>query len=239
MVLFAALFPAAPLCAQDDCRVPPSLTITTRPLPHAAAGLRPGGHLEVLAVGSASLLGVHGGVVGSVPDHMVEVLHQAVPGATIRLTLRAARAQSAAEMLATLRRELAAHSYQLVLWQTGTVEALHRQPPEQFRQTLAEGVALVARAGADLVLIDMPYSRLLTRHADLDPYRAIMAEAALQPGVMLFPRYALMLAWAEAGQIDLEGAAKPDRRRAAAELRTCLGETLAHMLTTAAAGGIT
>ena len=219
------------------CREPASVTLTSRPMPRVAAALRPGGQLDVLALGSASLLGARGGEAGSVPDRMVAALHARAPNAAIRLTMRAGRTESAADMLASMRHELAAHRYGLVLWQTGTVEALRRLPPEQFRATLAEGVTLASEAGADIVLIDMQYSRLLAQHADLAPYRAAMTEAALRPGAMLFPRYALMRAWAEDGQLDLEGTAKPDRRRAIARLHACLGDALARMLADAAQAG--
>jgi acyl-CoA thioesterase-1 len=232
--LLAIGLPAAHAQGIGSCP-PPALSLTAHRLAHVAAGLQPGQQLDVLALGSASLLGPQGGTAGSVPDEMVQALHARMPTAVIRLTLRAERADSAAEMLDTLTRELAAHRFQLVLWQTGTVEALRRLPPEPFRRTLAAGIAAATAAGADVVLIDMQFSRLLDRHADLDPYRAAMTEMALQPGVMLFPRYALMRGWAESGAIDLEGSARRDRRQTLARLRFCLGAALANQLGDAAA----
>lgn len=232
--LLAVGLPAAQAQALGSCP-PPTLSLTAHRLPHLAAGLQPGQQLDVLALGSASLLGPQGGVAGSVPDEMVQALHARLPDTVIRLTLRAERAESAEEMLAALTRELAAHRFRLVLWQTGTVEALRRLPPETFRRTLAAGIAAAAAAGADVVLIDMQFSRLLDRHADLEPYRAAMTEMALQPGVMLFPRYALMRGWAESGAIDLEASARRDRRQTVARLRSCLGAVLADLLGAAAA----
>jgi len=235
--LLALVFPAGLASAQPDCAVPDSLTLTVRPMPHVAAALRPGGTLDVLALGSASLLGPRGGVAGSVPERMVTDLRAATPGATIRLGLRAGRTESAEDMLETLKDELPRHRYQLVLWQTGTVEALRREPPDDLRRALMEGRAATEKAGADLVLIDMQFSRLLAGHADLDPYRAAMTEAAVQPGVMLFPRYALTRAWAEAGEIDPESSKRGERRSIAARLRDCLGATLARMLLAASRAG--
>jgi acyl-CoA thioesterase-1 len=220
------------------CRDPASITLTSHPMPRVAAALRPGGQLDVLALGSASLLGARGGEAGSVPERMAAALRARIPDLVVRLTMRASRTESAADMLAILRRELAAHRYQLVLWQTGTIEALRSVPPPQFGRTLADGVATAIAAGADLVLIDMQFSRLLDRHADLAPYRAAMTAAALRPGVMLFPRYALMRGWAEDGQLDLEALPKPARRRASARLHECLGAVLARMLAAAAQHGV-
>ena len=56
-------------------------------------GCGPAGQLDVLALGSASLLGARGGEAGSVPDRMVAALHAAAPDAAIRLTMRADRTE--------------------------------------------------------------------------------------------------------------------------------------------------
>ena len=232
--LLAAVCLAPAASAQPRCAAP-AAAAPAGALPHTRAVLRPGGRLDVLALGSASLLGPHGGVEGSLPDYMVQTLRPAAPGAMIHLTLRAARAEPVADMLAVLQRELAAHAYQLVLWQTGTVEALRRQPPpDQFRALLVQGADAVQQAGADLVLIDPPYSRLLESHAEIDPYRDALQEVAARPGALLFSRYALMRAWAESGQLDLEASARPDRRRTADLLRVCLGQALARLIEAAA-----
>ncbi len=212
------------------CGVPPDLVARTQPLPHVAAALRPGGRLDVLALGSGTLLGPRSGVEGSVPDHMVEALRAAAPGVAVHLVLHAARAETATEMLAAMRRELAAHSYQLVLWQTGTVEAVKQLPAAQFRATLGEGAAFAAETGADLVLIDVPYSRLLEDHSDLQPYRDAMQDVALHSAAVLFRRFDLMHRWAETGALDIEAVSRKDREKTANRLRACLGEALARLI---------
>ena len=217
------------------CDTPPKLVAPEHRLPQLARALEPGGRLDILAIGSGTLLGQRGGVEGSVPEHMVDDLRSLLPGATIRLTLHGARAATAAEMLAALRKELGTHPYQLVLWQTGTVEAVRKLPPAQFRETLADGITATATAGADLVLIDMPFSRLLEDHSDLQPYRDVMQDLAAHSDIALFRRYDLMRHWSESGAIDLESAAKGERGTMAGRLRTCLGQALARLVQ--AAGG--
>jgi acyl-CoA thioesterase I len=218
------------------CDAPAALLTPDEPLPHVMSALQAGGRVDVLAVGSASLLGPRESVDGSVPDRMVQQLHAAFPAANIRLTMRAERAETATDMLAVLKRELAAHPYQLVLWQSGTVEALRKQPAEQFRATLAAGAGLATAARADLVVIDLPFSRLLDKTADLEPYRAAFRDVAAQPGVVLFPRYDLMRNWSDSGELDLESSARRERRHTADELRDCLGAALAHMIASAPSG---
>ena len=231
-VALAALLARGAVAAEapPTCDVPADLVAPVHPLTRLGRSLQPGGRLDVLALGSGTLLGPRGGVEGSVPEHMVESLRAASPGATVRLTQHAARAETATEMLAVLRRELAAHAYQLVLWQTGTVEAVRKLPPEQFRQTLADGAGAVAASGADLVLIDVPYSRLLESNSDLQPYRAALQDVADSGAAVLFRRYDLMRQWAKTGEIDLEEAAKHERTHTAERLRACLGEALAKVV---------
>jgi hypothetical protein len=231
-VALAALLARGAVAAESPpaCEVPADLVAPSHPLARLARALQPGGRLEVLALGSGTLLGPRGGVEGSVPEQMAASLRAASPGASVRLTLHAARAETATEMLAALRRELAAHAYQLVLWQTGTVEAVRKLSPAQFRDTLADGAGAVAAANADLVLIDVPYSRLLESNSDLLPYRAAMQDVADHGAAILFRRYDLMRDWAKSGKIDLEEAGRRERTLTAERLRACLGEALAKLV---------
>jgi len=230
----AAVWPhgmtAAEMAPAVGCDVPADLVAPAQPLAGLGRALQPGGRLEILALGSGTLLGLRGGVEGSVPEHMVESLRAAAPEATVHLTLHAARAETAAAMLAGMRKELVAHPYQLVLWQTGTVEAVRKLPPAQFRDTLAEGTAAAAAAGADLVLVDVPFSRLLEDNADLQPYRTAIQDVAGQGQAALFRRYDLMHYWAKTGTIDIEAAGKGERNHTAERLRTCLGQALAKLV---------
>jgi hypothetical protein len=221
---------AAEPAATAACDVPPDLVAPAHPLAQLGRALQPGGRLDVLALGSGTLLGLRGGIEGSVPEHMLESLRAAAPGVTFRLTLHGARAATATEMLAAMRRELAAHPYQLVLWQTGTVEAVRKLAPAQFRETLAQGTGVAAAAGAEVVLIDVPFSRLLENNSDLQPYRAAMQDLAGHGEAALFRRYDLMRHWAETGAIDIEAADRGERNRTADRLRSCLGQALANLV---------
>jgi len=233
LCLAAALWHRAAVAeipAATQCDLPADLVAPEHPLPRIVPRLQPGGRLDVLALGSGSLLGLRGGVEGSVPAYMVEALRAAVPGATIRLTIWGARAATAAEMDAALRKALAAHPYQLVIWQTGTVEAVRKEAPADFDKTLRDGAAAVEGAQASLLLIDVPFSRLLESNSDLQPYRDVLARLADLGHVTLFRRYDLMRHWADSGEIDLEAAGKNERNRTAVRLRACLGQALAKLL---------
>jgi hypothetical protein len=140
------------------------------------------------------------------------------------------RGMTAEDMLGPMRDALAKKQYRLVLWLTGTVDAVNSVPPDDFYEALADGAAAATNAGADLVLVDPQYSRFLEANANLEPYvNALRAVGAL-PGVALFPRFDIMKDWADNGAIDLERTPKSDRPAAAARLHACLGRELARML---------
>ena len=228
-------------------------------LPAVAAVLKDGGALDVLVVGSATVfspneslqpgtvtgqaLGLGSGPrAGTLPNpsdtafplQMAQQLRRSVPGLKVSVVVKGGRGVTAAEMLETIHTELAAHHFQLVIWQTGTVEAAHNMPASGFYETLADGAAAVAAAGSDLVLVDPQFSRFLRANTDLDPYVRNMQQVAAQPHVILFHRFDLMHFWANEGQIDLERTPKGHRLKAVEALHACLGTRLAQMVIAAA-----
>lgn len=207
---------------------PPPAPAAPWPLPALHAALHPGGHVEILAIGSGSILGPPPGrIFDSFAYRMAQDLKAAVPGAEIVLNLYGGRGMAAETLSRDLAGRLAERPVQLVIWQTGTIEALRRVSTAALARALDDGRAAAARAGAGLVLVDLPYSRILRMHADLRPYEAALRTAAAAPGAALFPRFDLMRGWAEGGGVDLEHARRAERILAARRLQVCLGRVLA------------
>jgi hypothetical protein len=230
LLLAAGLMPAP---ARAGCDLPLPSAAGTAALPRVASAL--GGaapRLDVLVVGSATVLGGRDRPAGGFPEAMAAALQAARPGLKINLTVHGRRGAMATGMLAVLRRELAARSYALVLWQTGTVEAVRRVPPAAFAATVAEGERVVHDRHADLVLVDPLYSALLEARADLAPYRAAIFATLANgaddgAGTAVLDRYGLMRGWARDGLFDIDRTPKAERRQAMARLDGCIGEMLA------------
>lgn len=251
--------PACAAASTDSCPAADDVASNIASLPHAAEVLQPGKKLIVLAVGSATMfgpeasqeggtltsqvLGAGPGPVGTpgkilaqqpsdqaFPLQMAKQLRALVPGADVQVVVRGGRGLLATEMLALLRKELAAAHYDLVIWQTGTVEAVRNLLPSEFGQTLADGAEAAQAAGADLVLVDPQFSRFLQANSNLDPYLQALQQVAAMPGVVLFHRFDLMRSWANDGQIDLEHTARSDRQKAIETLHACLGRSLARLV---------
>jgi hypothetical protein len=224
---------AGQLAAASGCPDSAGLIAGDEKLDMLASAISAGGPVAVLAVGSAATVNPDGktqdgntqGV--SFPYHMIEALHAALPKVDFQLTVRGGRGMTAQDMLPMLDAELAAHRYPLVLWQTGTVEAVRGLRPDGLHAALDAGVQHIRARGGDTVLIDPNYSRALRANAEIDPYIQVMRQVAGFPGVALFPRYDVTRAWVQSAQLDVETVPKADRTAAVDRLHRCVGQALA------------
>ena len=227
---------AGPAAAAPTCDGPASAVTADEKLPSVAVGLRPGGNFRILALGSGSLAatGADGQPQPSFPASMLANLRQAIPDSHIELTQLGLRRAKAADMLATLRAELERGQYGLVIWQTGTVEAMDRTRVESFAAALTDGAEAIRRAGADLVLVDPAFSRVLQNRANPAPYIQALASLAAGPGIVQFRRYELTMGWVQRQDLDLERANPQARGTIAANLAQCVGTALARFVLSAA-----
>jgi acyl-CoA thioesterase-1 len=225
--------------------MPADLITPSDPLPHVAAALAKGS-VNILALGSGSTVGDSGGSggpalafhtpEGSFPYKMIETLQAARPDAHFQLTVEGGRNMAADEMLPILRQQLAAHHYDMVLWQTGTVEAVHGLRPDGLRGVLVQGAEAAETANVDLVLIDPQFSRFLRANVDLGPYVTVLQQMTGNPGVSLFHRLDLTRNWVGNGQIDVERVTRDQRDATIVLLNTCLGQALARYVLAGASG---
>jgi acyl-CoA thioesterase I len=219
------------------CPVADEFAVPDESLAAVAAALAAGGPVNILAVGSATTVGVVPGhaPIASFPYRMLEALETAQPHVRFNLTVRGGKGMTAQDMVPLITAALAAQHYHLVVWQTGTVEAVRGLSPDSLQSALEDGVQRVQEAGADVVLVDAQFSRFLRANTDLDPYEAVLQQVATMPNVVLFHRFDLMNAWADDELIDLERTPIARRRNAVALLSTCVGTALARFILNGAA----
>lgn len=236
-LILTAILPAwAHAAGTLACELPAELTTPSEPLSQVGSALATRGGLNILALGSGSTVGasVAGSAVlnaqqheNSFPYRMVDALRSMRPGLHFDLRVEGARHMTADEMFPILQRELADHHYDLVFWQTGTVEAVQGLRPDALHNVLQDGADAVEEAHADLVLIDPQFSRFLRANADLTPYETVLEQMTDTQGVTLFHRYDLTREWVRSGEVDLERASPDQRDKAIAKLNECLGQALA------------
>lgn len=212
------------------CGAPLELLDPGGPLP-ATARTVAARELRVVVVGSASVLGPGtSGPSAAWPARLEALLVARYPDLKVETALRGAPGLTAADSLAMVREELRRAPSQLVLWQTGAVEAARNLDLDEFAATLDAGLARIHVAGADAVLIDPQFSRILRANANVEPYREAMRLAAAAHNAPLVRRYDLMHAWAEADKVDLERAPRSARVAAADRLNDCLAQAIAALL---------
>ncbi len=222
-----------PRAAADEaaCNAPPELLEPGAPLPAAARAVSAGA-LRVLVVGSASVLGPGtSGPAAAWPARLEALLAARYPGLKVETAVRGAPGLAAADSAAMIRDALdRAPAAQLVLWQTGAVEAARNLDLDELAAALDAGLRRVEAAGADAVLIDPQFSRFLRANANVEPYREAMRLAAAAHNAPLVRRYDLMHAWAEAETVDMERAPRSARVAAADRLNDCLAQAIAALL---------
>jgi len=212
----------------EPCDIAPQFVTSSKPLAPLKAAINASRPIEILAVGSGSTTGANAQQPGDAfPYRMLDVLRAALPGVTFNLTLRGGRGMTAEEMLPLVRTQMQQTPAELVLWQTGTVEAIRALRPARMRQVLREGLDFIHEAGGSLLLIDPQFTRALRANTDVEPYETELQQIAALPGAALFHRYDLTRGWALQGRIDPERAPKYARQAELTRLNRCLGQALA------------
>jgi hypothetical protein len=159
-------------------------------------------------------------------------LTQQLPGVEIKLTTDVKSKRTATEMVKVLSADLASAKPQLLVWQTGTVDAMLGIDLDQFSQALDKGINIAHSAGADVVLINAQYSPRTESMIALGTYAENMRWVALQQEVPLFDRFSIMKLWADIGTFDLYSDTK--KLDTAEHVHDCIGRLLADLVVMAA-----
>lgn len=230
LLLLALLLGCGPAWAESpaECRVAENLLESSFRLPLAAHALA-AKHLTVLVVGAGSsqLPGANG-VANAYPARLQFALAEQLPGVDVKVATDVKARRTAAEMVKALPALLNANKPELLIWQTGTVDAMLAVDPDQFSQALDAGINIAHSAGADVVLINAQYSPRTESMIALGTYAEDMRWVALQHEVPLFDRFSMMKLWAGLGTFDLYSATK--KLDIAERVHDCIGRLLADLV---------
>jgi hypothetical protein len=185
--------------------------------------------LDIAVVGSASseLTGPAGNSI-AYPVRLETALGKLLPGVAVKVSTYAKPRDTAAEMAKKLGRTAAEAKPALVVWQTGTADALRGVDPDEFRVSLDDGAEAVGAAKADLIFMNMQYSPRTEPMLAVGPYADMMRMIALQREVVLFDRFSIMERWNESGVFDLY--ARTRSTDVAEQVHDCLGRLLANVV---------
>ena len=238
LALALGLLPVGvPARAQQQSPVPPAHVCAAPPEAYDAATL-PGtfvgvalGRLRIMVVGSASTsAGGTSSVEAAWPNRLARRLRSLLAPAEVEVAVFGGRGTVASEHAKILEREVPRFRPHLVIWQLGTVEAARGLPAEEMSDAVQEAASrLRAVRGelADLVLMDMQFSRFFRANANVEAYRDQLRAAAGASGAQLFSRWSLMKYWVDNDRLDLERAPREQRTAVADALHGCIARVLA------------
>jgi len=240
LALVALVSAVGPIHAQtnaiplpDPCEVPGYILFGDAKLDHVKKSVKEGKKLTILVLGSGStVLPGAEGASKSYPGRLEEVLNKRFPDAAIKVITLAKSRLTAADMVENIEKVLKEQKPDLVVWQTGTVDAMRGIDPENFRASLDEGIDHIAESDADLILMNMQYSPRTETMIPLGNYADIMRVVSRDRDVPLFDRREIMRYWNDNGNFDLNLATKDVAT--AYKVHDCLGRALASLVIEAA-----
>jgi len=230
-LVWLAVVAAAPALRAEEapqtCDVPGSLLATDSTLNKVADALKANRPLDILVIGSRSSTIVSADS-SAYPARLVVALKEKLPQLTVNLTVDIEVKKTAEEVTSSLAKVLEGRKPTLVIWQTGTVDAMRSVDPEDFRGAVDEGVAALQNAGADVILMNPQYSPRTETMISLPAYLDNMRVVALKYDIPLFDRFAIMHQWNDQGDFDLFSAAHGIDL--AKRVHDCLGRALSKFI---------
>jgi hypothetical protein len=234
LMMLAGLLSAASARAEDattTCDVPAYLLTTESTLPRVAEAIKNGRALDILLVGSrSSTINTSDG--SAYPDRLRTMLKEKLPTIAVNVSVELQVKKTAEEVAGTLVKLVEGKKPTLVIWQTGTVDAMRSIDPDDFRSAVDDGVVALQKAGTDVVLINLQYSPRTETMISAPPYLDNMRVVAQQHDVPLFDRFAIMRHWNEQGDFDLFSASHGIDL--AKRVHDCLGRALSKFVIDAA-----
>ena len=182
--------------------MPAYLLTSESSLPKVAEAMKNGQPLTILVVGSRSST-IASAEASAYPARLQAALKERLPQVPINVSVELQATKTAEEAAAALVKLVEAKRPTLVIWQTGTVDAMRSIDPDDFRGAVDEGVVALQNAGSDVVLINLQYSPRTETMISAPPYLDNMRVVAQQHEVPLFDRFAIMRHWNDAGDFDL------------------------------------
>jgi hypothetical protein len=227
----AALLAASALAGRalavdpPSCAVPGNLLFSDNHLNRvaSAAGKQRQIAITVLGTGSSTLAGAEGPSL-AYPARLETALNQKLSNIVVRVLSLTKAGQTADGMRRNMKDLSLDEKPNLVIWQTGTVDAIRRVELDEFRAALENGVEALQAGGSDVMLMNMQYSPRTESMIPVGPYVDQMRAVAQQRDIPLFDRFAVMRFWSDEGAFDFYAAGKDNGL--AQRVHDCLGRAI-------------
>lgn len=239
IVVVIAIPPMARLAASPTapthCEVPPELIQDDPRLPETARRLKEKAKLTIVAIGGGSTAGAAaGGGDRAYPHQLEESLRRRYPGIDVTVLNRGVARQTTEQMVERFPSDVFPAMPTLVIWETGTAEAVRGADVDAFAQTLQSGIALLRARHIEVMLVEMQYSPDTASVINYEHYLDALRQVGDLDDVYVFRRYDIMKYWNDNDIFRFTDVAKSERAALATEVYACLGERLADAVAHAA-----
>src|SRR5882757_5691400 len=183
--------------------------------------------IAVVGTGSSALAGPDG-PPSAYPARLETVLGQRLSGVTVKVVTLLRTRLTAEDLAKGMDKLVADEKPNLVVWQTGTIDAIRRLDPDAFKSALEDGVERLHKGGADVILMNMQYSPRTETMISVSPYADVMRVVAQHFDTPLFDRLGIMRHWSEAGTFDLYVVGRDNVL--AQRVHDCIGRAIAALV---------
>lgn len=174
--------------------------IAPLPLPRTAAAIARGA-LTIVAFGSSTTEGVGASSPANTYPARLELdLARALPGVRV-VVINRGQGGEEAEDFARRYGEAIADRPDLVIFQTGTNDAIRGVPMQRFLELTRAGLDLFRDSGIDVMLMEPQLCRAIDEAPDAPAYIEAVRALGAEYGVPVNRRYELMKGWLATGRL--------------------------------------
>ena len=213
----------------DACSVASHLVQVDAGLPRVAQAIAKTKSVTIVVVGttSSSLPGGEGAKL-AYPARLELALQKKLPGVAVKVVPYVAPRTTAADQAQNFPKIVKSDHPALVIWQTGTFDAMQGVGSDPFQTALEQGVERLREGGADVIFVNMQYSPRTDAVLASQAYAEAIRWVATGGGINLFDRQSIMRHWSEMGTFDLLAATKS--LDTATQVHNCIGRLLADLV---------
>lgn len=209
-----------------QCQVPAQNVSDATLLRRSAARVEREQIFRIVVLGSATAQGVGASSPErSWPVRLEALMRERFPTTTLRVIVKAKAYDNAQKMVARLDDVLAERPH-LVIWETGTAEAVRGLNVDDFVTTMRTGIDRIADTRADIILVEPQYARRTSLLINYGPYLEAIRQAGQMRGLIVFPRYGVMKHWANSEQIVVDNLPASMIAETADKVYDCLARLL-------------
>jgi acyl-CoA thioesterase I len=228
--LSAAVLPPLPRAFGEpvECEAPDELMHIDDKLPRLAERLHANEPVKIVAIGGASTTGLAAGSSElAYPHRLQEILIRWYPASPITVVNRGVPRQTAQQMLERFPTDVIPEDPVLVIWETGTTDAVRGVGVDDFAAALQTGIDELKARSIDIMLVDMQFSHSTVTVIDFEGYLNALHRVGDVNDVNVFPRFEMMRYWSEQNVFNFDGVAKDERAGLAAKVYDCIARKLA------------